>query len=144
MAPRPDSSIPFFACRHNINYWRGGSCHALGPSASGYVRGVRTKNWSNTQLYCEQLERGQRAIESREELPPLQRAGETAAFGLRMNAGWPFDQFQQTTGYDLRDEWRDDMDRLVAQGWGHIDSQHFRLTCAGLRFADSAAAMVLR
>ena len=29
------------------------------------------KNWSNTQLYCEQLEKGKRAIESSEELPPL-------------------------------------------------------------------------
>jgi len=32
----------------------GGSFYGLGPSATGYVRGVRTKNWSNTQLYCEQ------------------------------------------------------------------------------------------
>ena len=68
--------------------------HGLGPSATGYVRGVRTKNWSNTQLYCDQLEKGKRAIESSEELPPLARAGETAAFGLRMNAGWPFTEFQ--------------------------------------------------
>ena len=79
--------IPSHACKHNVNYWRGGSFYGLGPSATGYVRGVRTKNWSNTQLYCEQLEKGKRAIESREELPPLKRAGETAAFGLRMNAG---------------------------------------------------------
>ncbi len=78
-------AIPFFACRHNVNYWRGGSFYGLGPSATSYVRGVRTKNWANTQLYCEQLEKGNRAIESREELPPLKRAGETAAFGLRMN-----------------------------------------------------------
>ena len=51
---------PSLACRHNVNYWRGGQFHALGPSAAGYVRGVRTKNWSNTQLYCEQLEKGAR------------------------------------------------------------------------------------
>ena len=83
--------IPARACKHNVTYWRGGSFYGLGPSATGYVRGVRTKNWSNTQLYCEQLEKGKRAIESSEELPPLKRAGETAAFGLRMNAGWPFE-----------------------------------------------------
>jgi coproporphyrinogen III oxidase-like Fe-S oxidoreductase len=74
----------------------------------------------------------------------LRRAGETAAFGLRMNAGWPFDQFQHTTGYDLRVEWKDDMDRLVAQDWGQIQSQRFHLTRAGLRFADAAAALFLR
>jgi coproporphyrinogen III oxidase-like Fe-S oxidoreductase len=54
------STIPSFACKHNINYWRGGSFYGLGPSATSYLRGVRTKNWSNTQLYCEQLEKGKR------------------------------------------------------------------------------------
>jgi oxygen-independent coproporphyrinogen-3 oxidase len=140
-SPNPRPSL---ACRHNINYWRGGSFYGLGPSATSYVRGARSKNWSNTQLYCEQLEKGQRAIESREELPPLARAGETAAFGLRMIAGWPFEQFHQTTGHDLRKEWRAEMDQLIENGWGEVDSERFRLTPEGLRFADSAAELFLR
>jgi oxygen-independent coproporphyrinogen-3 oxidase len=137
-------NIPSRACRHNVNYWRGGSFYGLGPSATSYVRGVRTKNWSNTQLYCEQLEKGKRAIESSEELPPLKRAGETAAFGLRMVAGWPFDQFQRLTGFDLRDEWPGEMNQLVERGWGRRDAQQFRLTPQGLRFADAAAELFLR
>ena len=136
--------IPFFACKHNVNYWRGGSFYGLGPSATGYVRGVRTKNWPNTQLYCEQLENGKRAIESTEELPPLRRAGETAAFGLRMNAGWPFGEFQRVTGFDLRREWSAEMSQLAGRGWGEISPDNFRLTKAGLRFADSAAELFLR
>jgi oxygen-independent coproporphyrinogen-3 oxidase len=142
--PTIQQSIPALACRHNVNYWRGGSFYGLGPSATSYVRGVRTKNWSNTQLYCEQLEKGKRAIESNEELPPLKRAGETAAFGLRMNAGWPFDEFRRTTGFDLRDEWPAEMNQLVERGWASRDATHFRLTPQGLRFADSAAEMFLR
>ena len=142
---KPESdTLPSQACRHNVNYWRAGNYHALGASAAGYVRGVRTKNWSNTQLYCEQLERGVRAIESREELPPLRRAGETAAFGLRMNLGWPFTTFTEVTGYDLRVEWQAEMARLVADGWGTLDANSFRLTPLGLRFADAAAEMFLR
>jgi oxygen-independent coproporphyrinogen III oxidase len=136
--------IPDRACQHNINYWRGGSFYGLGPSATSYVRGVRTKNWSNTQIYCEQLEQGKRAIESKEELQSLARAGEIAAFGLRMNAGWPFDQFQQITGWDLRREWSAEMDQLVAQGWGRSSQNRFHLTSDGLRFADSAAELFLR
>lgn len=135
---------PTHACRHNVNYWRGGSFYGLGPSATSYVRGVRTKNWANTQLYCEQLEKGKRAIESREELPPLRRAGETAAFGLRMVEGWPFEEFRQTTGFDLRQEWAKDMDALAAQGWGQIATDRFQLTRQGLRFADAAAELFLR
>ncbi len=138
------SEPPRRACRHNINYWRGGSFYGVGPSATGYVRGVRTKNWANTPLYCEQLENGRRAIESREELPPLRRAGETAAFGLRMNAGWPFEAFERTTGHDLRNGWAGEMKHLVQQGWGQIGADRFQLTSQGLRFADSAAELFLR
>jgi oxygen-independent coproporphyrinogen-3 oxidase len=138
------ADIPSRACRHNVNYWRGGSFYGLGPSATSYVRGVRTKNWPNTQLYCEQLEKGKRAIESREELPPLKRAGETAAFGLRMNAGWPFAEFRRVTDFDLRDGWSAEMNQLVERGWAAHDDQRFRLTPRGLRFADSAAELFLR
>ncbi|HVU07219.1 MAG TPA: radical SAM family heme chaperone HemW [Verrucomicrobiae bacterium] len=136
--------IPHFACKHNVNYWRGGSFYGLGPSATGYVRGVRTKNWANTQLYCEQLEKGKRAIESSEELPPLKRAGEIAAFGLRMNAGWPYEGFQRATNFDLRNEWESEMEQLAERGWGRISPEHFQLTPQGLRFADAAAEMFLR
>lgn len=139
-----NSETPSRACKHNVNYWRGGSFYGLGPSATGYVRGVRTKNWSNTQLYCEQLEKGKRAIESREELQPLARAGETAAFGLRMVAGWPFEDFKRATGHDLRSEWAEEMKQLQERGWGQIASERFQLTRQGLRFADSAAEMFLR
>ena len=136
--------IPSRASQHNVNYWRGGSYYGLGPSATGYVRGVRTKNWANTQLYCDQLEKGRRAIESREELSPLRRAGETAGFGLRMNAGWPFAAFEKTTGHDLRSEWAADMEKLSEQGRGKIAPDGFHLTRQGLRFADAAAEMFLR
>ena len=136
--------LPGCACRHNVNYWRGGSFYGLGPSATSYVRGVRTKIMSNTQRYCEQVEQGQHAHDFSEELAPLARAGETAAFGLRMVEGWPFEQFRQVTGFDLRQEWAQDMAQLVKQGRGQILPDRFLLTREGLRFADSAAQFFLR
>ena len=136
--------VPDRACQHNINYWRGGSFHGLGPGATGYVRGIRARNWANTTLYCEQLERGQRAIEWSEELAPLARAGEIAAFGLRMTAGWPLEQFERRTGFDLRTEWRSEINRMVELGYGILEPDRFRLNAAGLRFADWAGAEFLR
>jgi coproporphyrinogen III oxidase-like Fe-S oxidoreductase len=105
---------------------------------------VRTKNFANTQLYCEQLQQGRRPTESNEELPPLARAGETAAFGLRMVAGWPFEQFRRATGQDLREEWARDMQQLVERDWGRVEPDRFHLTALGLRFADAAAELFLR
>ena len=74
----------------------------------------------------------------------MKLAAETAAFGLRMNAGWPFDTFNRATGFDLRSEWSADMDSLVQRGWAQRSPDRFQLTSEGLRFADSAAEMFLR
>lgn len=136
--------IPDRACRHNVNYWRGGSYYGLGPSAAGYIRGVRTKNVSNTKIYCDRLERGERGIESTEQLSALGRAGELAAFGLRMTAGWPLAQFEERTGFDLRLEWKSEIERMENLGYGTLDPQRFRLTRQGLRYADWAAGEFLR
>jgi oxygen-independent coproporphyrinogen-3 oxidase len=137
--------VPAFACKHNVNYWRGGFYHAFGPSAAGFVPDenggapVRTKNWSNTQMYCELVEKGHRPIESRETLPPQRRAGEIAAFGLRMNAGWPLERFQRVTGFDLKMNWEREIGELIERGWAVLEPDRFRLTQTGLRFADTAA-----
>jgi oxygen-independent coproporphyrinogen-3 oxidase len=138
------AETPDHACRHNINCWRGGSYYGLGPSASGYVGGARTRNSANTTLYCEQLERGQRAIESSEELTPLGRAGEIAAFGLRMTAGWPLAQFRQRTGFELQGEWKSEINRMLELGYARLDGERFQLTRQGLRYADWAASEFLR
>jgi oxygen-independent coproporphyrinogen-3 oxidase len=136
--------LPDRACRHNVNYWRGGWYHGLGPSAAGYVEGRRSVNVANTALYCEKLEKGIRPAASSEELPPLARAGELAAFGLRMTAGWPLAQFQQRTGFDLKREWAPEIQRMIDLGYGRLDQERFHLTRQGLRFADWAGAEFLR
>ena len=95
-------------------------------------------------MYCEVVEKGHRPLESREVLPAIERAGEVAAFGLRMNAGWPYDSFLRATGYDLRQQWGPEMQRLVDSGFAEMEQDRFRLTARGLRFADFAAREFLR
>jgi oxygen-independent coproporphyrinogen III oxidase len=136
--------LPQRACRHNVNYWRGGAFHGLGPAAAGYTGGKRTMNMANTTLYCDHLEQGKRAVASSEELPPLARAGEIAAFGLRMNAGWPLVQFEERTGFSLAQEWASEIHRMIAMGYGKLDEERFQLNSQGLRFADWAGAEFLR
>ena len=135
---------PQRACRHNVNYWRGGSFYGLGPSATGYVDGIRWKNCANTERYCEALESGAAGLDFREQLPAQSRSGETAAFGLRMVRGWDFEEFQRITGEALHDQWANEIDALCDRGWGTRTGRGFRLTPQGLRFADTAAEMFLR
>lgn len=138
------NAIPSMACRHNVNYWRGGAYYGVGPSATSYVDGCRWTDYSDTGRYCDMIEQGRSPIESEETLSPLRRAGEIAAFGLRMSIGWPFDQFQKITGFDLRKEWSKEIESLTARGLGCFDATGFRLTPKGLRFADSAAEAFIR
>ncbi len=140
----PSTGLPARACRHNVNYWRGGSFLGLGPSASSFHHAVRWKNVANTESYCTLIEQGRSPVESRDELTPLARAGEIAAFGLRMVIGWRFDEFQRTTGFDLRTDWRNELEELQRLGWATEDDTGFRLTREGLRFADAVAEQLLR
>ncbi len=142
--PPDDAPLPSRACRHNVNYWRGGSFYGLGPGATEYVRGERRRTPAHTRHYCEALERGTRTFVHRETLPPLARAGEAAAFGLRLLDGWPWADFERLTGFDLRGEWAGDLAWLEARGLGESTARGFRLTRHGLRFADLAAERLLR
>ncbi|RME90269.1 MAG: coproporphyrinogen III oxidase, partial [Verrucomicrobia bacterium] len=142
--PVEPPGLPRFACRHNIAYWRGRPFHGLGPSASGFVDGVRTRNVPDTRKWCEALEAGRRAIEFRDELPPLARAAEIAGFGFRMNIGWGYEEFRETTGFDLRQEWAEELAWLERTGWGESTGDRFRLTQEGMRFADQVIEQFLR
>ena len=134
------AGLPSQACQHNVNYWRGGAYHGLGPSAHSFVRGLRYKNWANIPRYCALLEQGRRPLESEDPLPPLARAGEIAGIGLRLKRGWRFAEFEAITGFDLRQQWAEPIQRLIAQGWAVRDVDHFQLSREGFRFADAAAA----
>ena len=135
---------PVMACHHNIAYWRGSSYHGLGPSACDFVCQVRHKNKANILQYCTDIEKGLRPTEYSDALPPEERAGEIAAFGLRMNRGWGFDEFTQTTGFDLRTGWKAEMLQLVDKNYAKMDESTFHLTRQGMRFADGAASLFLR
>ncbi len=50
--------LPERACRHNVNYWRGGWFHGLGPAAAGYTEGRRTSNVADTAFYTGAERRG--------------------------------------------------------------------------------------
>ena len=106
----PDA-IPSRACRHNVGYWRGRDSYGLGPSASEYIRGLRARNWANTTLYCEQLERGRRAkgfgkprngVRGRRIAPGSGHGGQSVGCTLRAGRPERFQRLQQQAlGFNL-------------------------------------------
>lgn len=136
--------LPRFACLHNVKYWRGQPYIGLGPSAASYLNGIRMHNVSDLGTYCDMAMAGLKPVERGEQLPPLARAGETAAFGLRMTMGWGLAEFRSLTGFDLLEHWGAEIAALVELGWAELGPDRFRLTRRGLRFADAVAEYFLR
>jgi hypothetical protein len=60
-----------------------------------------------------------------------------------MNAGWPFEEFQRATSFDLRNEWNGN-EPIGRTRLGFARRGKIPLTPQGLRFADSAAELFLR
>ena len=96
------AELPERACRHNVDYWRGGGFHGLGPGAAGYTGGRRTATSPTQRWYREQLERCLAAL-------PRARAAASAGGGDRgfraaHERGLAAGPISTTPGFDLREE----------------------------------------
>jgi len=126
-------------CRHNLNAWRGGDYVGVGPSACGYVDGWRYRNVPDIDTYVARIERGEPPTDHIERLSPRARAGELAAFALRMNEGISATAFEQQTGFRLDQLWPDALRDLDGQKLVEWDGERLRLTPRGRLLADSVA-----
>jgi len=73
--------------RHNLAYWRGADYLGFGPSAFSTLGTERRKNLADTAGYTRRILAGESAIGSTEHISPQTRAGERAAFGMRLAEG---------------------------------------------------------
>jgi len=75
---------PGHQCLHNKIYWHDEEYYALGPSASGYVNGVRYKWVSNLKLYVEGAKLGEPNYEEYMVLSWEEQLSEYAIMNLRL------------------------------------------------------------
>ena len=130
---------PGCECRHNLNSWRGGDYVGVGPSACGFVDGWRYRNVPDIDAYMTRMERGESPTESAERLTPRARAGELAAFALRMNEGIEAAAFERQTGFRLDRLWPDALRELTSQKLAEWNGERLRLTPRGRLLADTVA-----
>ena len=83
-------------CRHNLSYWRQGNVLALGPSAWGYVDGLRYRNNCDLDGYLSQ--KGATASRWSERLSGDDRAREAAILALRTRWGIRWRSFRRHFG----------------------------------------------
>ncbi len=78
---------PGWECRHNQNYWRGGSYFAAGCGAHGHFDGERFWNERDTKIYIRRMVSGGNARVETERLTSRERLVERLATGLRTREG---------------------------------------------------------
>ena len=80
---------PGFESRHNLAYWRGSDYLGFGPSAFSTIGLERRQHLADTAEYTRRILAGESTVGFTEHLSPQTRAGERAAFGMRMSEGVP-------------------------------------------------------
>ena len=135
---------PGYESWHNLRYWHNLSYIGLGPSAAGYLGGVRYTNVADLEKYDTMLlSRGHRPVESAERPAGLLLAGETAMLNLRMRRGIDRREFMGRTGFDPFAIFAERLDRLREAGLIETDSNHIRLSRKGLVLSNEVMAEFL-
>jgi oxygen-independent coproporphyrinogen-3 oxidase len=135
---------PGRACRHNLNYWRGGDYLGVGAGAHSFSRApLPSRRWSNEKLPARYIERAAtssgvaRAFE--ETLTQEQARGEFVFLGLRCSDGFAAADFEDRFGADFLHVF-EHAAFLARDGLLENVEQRWRLTPRGLLVADSIFA----
>ena len=121
---------PGFESAHNRAYWLGADYLGFGPGAFSNVGLSRWENIRDTAGYMRRMLAGESVAGFREQLTPRMRAGEVAAFRIRMSEGVPRAALAG---------WADAIADFEAHGLLEAVGANVRLTRRGKLLADSVA-----
>lgn len=134
---------PEFACRHNLQYWRGLPYLGLGAGAHGYANGVRYSNVLRVKTYIERLTlHSPRSTLHAFPLTPAtvnqhhqtreDDMGEFMMTGLRLtHEGISSTEFESRFGESVNNVYGKDVKELTRLGLLEWQAEHLRLTRRG-------------
>ena len=120
---------PGLECQHNLGYWRGADYLGLGPGGVSCLNRMRWKNIEDVRVYQNRLQNGQDPFEE-EDLEPLtlqECMAERMILGLRLEEGVNLTSFRNDFGRDLRDIYRDVLERYNHRDVFVIQGEYLRL-----------------
>ena len=126
-------SLPGEECRHNDAIWHGGTYLGCGPAASSFDGSLRWTNPPSIALWFDHKP------PEKDFLPPEERAAEILALGFRTLAGWTWDSFTKTTGFDALALRGTALQKLEKLGLVCMNNQGATPTQKGLLFNDDLA-----
>jgi oxygen-independent coproporphyrinogen-3 oxidase len=137
---------PGFACRHNLNYWRGGAYIGVGAGAHGFSphppSGRRWGNEKNPTVYIARVSQQGHARASEEALTLAQARGEFVFLNLRLRDGFDAGAFADRFGTEFLAAFPHAAS-LREDGLLTTDESRWQLSARGLMLADSVFATFL-
>jgi len=120
---------PGHKCRHNLGYWRGEDYIGLGPGGVSCLNRVRWKNIEEVRIYQSRLLKGEDPVdEAGQEALTLQESmSERMILGLRLEEGVNLTSFKKDFGVDLRDIYRDVLERYSNKDVFMFQGEYLRL-----------------
>lgn len=137
-------SFPFFACRHNLTYWRNEAYLGFGPGAHSAESGRRWAAVRSVPGYIERITRGHSTVDFVEEIDERLAMGETMMLGLRLvQEGVTFERFAQRHGRSMLDVFGAEIERLQRLGLLEVLPDRVRLTRAARLVGNQVFAAFL-
>ncbi|MHC4090801.1 MAG: radical SAM family heme chaperone HemW [Planctomycetota bacterium] len=127
-------------CRHNLIYWNHEPYIGVGPSAAGYLDGIRYRNVADIERYVEMIDAQGTAVIETERIEGRRLAGEMAMLQLRLVEGIDTDRFRRRTGLDPRQAFAPAISRHEAAGLLTVTPTRIALTRQGRLVADTLIA----
>lgn len=120
---------PGYECQHNLGYWRGADYIGLGPGGVSCLNRVRWKNIEEVSVYQSRLQNGQDPVdEAGQEVLTLHECmAERMILGLRLEVGVNLTLFRNDFGVDLRDIYRDVLERYKYKDVFIFQGEYLRL-----------------
>ncbi|MCF7911101.1 MAG: radical SAM family heme chaperone HemW [Candidatus Cloacimonetes bacterium] len=115
---------------HNSAYWQSREYVGCGPSASGYISGIRYQNSANLNLWREQVLSG-RFMPNNEEIDETLREKEYIILALRTTQGFKSADFKKEFKIDFREKYSEKLVKFQNLKLLELADGYIRLTPEG-------------
>jgi oxygen-independent coproporphyrinogen-3 oxidase len=136
-------SLNNFECRHNLNYWRGGTYLGLGVAAHSYMEGRRLWNTERLDVYMNLLCQGFPAQAGEEHLDPLGQLMESFLIGLRLTEGVDLKKLEVIHQVKLPEEKERRIFEFIRGGFLQNENSCFKATVKGMMILDELCSRLI-
>lgn len=132
-----------FECRHNLNYWKGGTYLGLGVAAHSYIDGRRFWNTERLDVYVNLLHQGFSAKAGEEHLDLLGQLMESFLIGLRLTEGVDLKKLEAMHQVKLPEEKERQIFEFIRGGFLENENSLFRTTAKGMMVLDELCGRLI-